>query len=271
MGARALVGTQGWNYPAWIGPFYPHGAKTGDLLGVYSRAFPTVEVDATFYAIPAEPIVTGWRESTPPGFSFALKVPQEITHEKRFVDVDQRLARFLNRIRGLEDRLGPLLLQLSPDFRVTDTTRGVLRNFLSSLPTDFRWAIEFRQPHWLNPETLDLLRSRNVALALADGRWIKRGVVLDLALEPTADFAYLRWNGPARKPPDATRMPTDRTRELGVWAEALRTLGERVNVIYGFFSNHFQGHGPASARQMQQMLGIAPVEPAMLREQAELF
>src|SRR5687768_2125349 len=105
MSGRALLGTQGWNHPGWVGPFYPHGAKTGDLLGIYSRAFPAVEVDSTFYGIPAEPVVAGWRESTPPGFLLALKVPQEITHEKRFIDVEQRLARFLNRIRGLDDRL----------------------------------------------------------------------------------------------------------------------------------------------------------------------
>jgi uncharacterized protein YecE (DUF72 family) len=269
--APILLGTQGWNDPSWVGPFYPHGAKTGELLGLYSRAFPTVELDSTFYTIPAEPIVAGWKDQTPPGFVFSLRIPQDITHEKRFVDVEQRLTRFLRRVGGLEDRLGPLLIQVSPDFRATEATRQVLASFLGGLSRDFRWAIEFRQPQWLTRETLDVLRTGNVALALAEGRWIKRGVLLDLAIEPTADFAYLRWSGPVRKSAEHVRLPTDRTRELGVWAEAIRTMAERVQAVYGYFSDRFQGHAPGSARQMQHLLGMAPVEPAMLREQAELF
>ncbi|MBI4502791.1 MAG: DUF72 domain-containing protein [Gemmatimonadetes bacterium] len=270
MGATFLLGTQGWNHPGWTGSFYPYGAKTQDFLSLYAKAFPTVEVDSTFYAIPAEPVVAGWREHAPPGFLFALKVPQEITHERRLVDVEQRLARFLYRAKGLEDRLGPLLLQLSPDFRATDTTRGILRAFVRSLPTGFQWAMEFRQPQWLTPDTMDLLRGRGVALALTDGRWIKRGIVLDLALEPTADFAYVRWTGTPRKATPGGE-PVDRTRELAVWAGALKPLADRVRAVYGYFSNQFQGHAPASARQMQRLLGIEPVEPSMLREQAELF
>ncbi|MBI4420584.1 MAG: DUF72 domain-containing protein [Gemmatimonadetes bacterium] len=269
--AGILLGTQGWNHPAWVGPFYPHGSKAGELLPTYARAFSTVEIDATFYAIPAEPIVAGWREQAPPGFTFALKVPQEITHEKRLVDVDQRLARFLHRVRGLGDRLGPLLLQMSPDFRPTEAMRGVLKSFLATLSSEFRWAIEFRQPHWLSSETMDILREHRVALTLVDGRWIRRGVVLDLALEPTSDFSYVRWMGPARKLTDHSRVQVERTRELTVWANALRVLAERVGVVYGYFHNHFQGHAPASAREMQRLVGIEPVEPAMLREQAELF
>ena len=254
-----------------MGPFYPRGTKTADQLAVYGRAFPTVEVDTTFYGIPAEPIVAGWRERVPSGFSFALKVPQEITHEKRLLDVDQRLARFLNRVGLLEDRLGPLLLQLSPDFRASEAARATLETFLAALSAEFHWVIEFRQPQWLTLETLDLLRKHNVALALVDGRWIKRGVVLDLALEPTADFAYLRWMGPARKSTDYSRVRVDRTRELAAWADTVRGLSERVNTVYGYFSNQFQGHAPASARALQQALGIEAVEPTMLREQAELF
>ena len=271
MAGQILLGTQGWNFPDWVGPFYPHGAKTVDFLSVYGRAFPTVEVDSTFYTIPAEPVVASWREETPPGFTFALRLPQEITHEKRLVDVGPRLTRFLNRVSALGDRLGPLLIQLSPDFRSTDASRETVRTFLQGLSRDFRWAIEFRQPQWLSAAMIDLLREINVALALADGRWIKRGILLDLAIEPTADFGYFRWSGAARKTPDQARTPVDRTREMAVWGDAVRTIAERVKAVFGYFSNRFQGHGPASARQLQQQLGITPVEPSMLREQAELF
>jgi uncharacterized protein YecE (DUF72 family) len=275
MSAQILLGTQGWNHPGWVGPFYPHGTQATEMLGFYSRAFPTVELDSTFYAIPAEPIVAAWREQTPSGFVFALKVPQEITHEKRFLDVEQRLARFLNRVSGLEDRLGPLLIQLSPDFRSTESNRQLLSSFLESLSSEFRWAVEFRQPQWLSPEMTDLMRRRNVALVLADGRWIKRGVMLDLAIEPTANFGYVRWSGQSRTGGAATgdegRIVPDRSREIGVWVEAVKVMAERVGTIHGYCGNHFQGHAPTSARQFQKQLGITPVEPMMLREQAELF
>ena len=242
------------------------------MLALYARAFPTVEVDATFFSIPASRVVAAWRQDVPPDFLFALKVPQEITHERRLVDVDQRLARFLNRVAALEDQLGPLLIQLSPDFRANQGTREILSRFVDSLSSDFRWAIEFRQPQWLTSEVLEQLRRRNVAVALTDGRWIKRGLMLDLALEPTADFGYVRWTSPLapRKTPLGAEPP-DRTPELGAWATALRPLAERVNAIHGYFSNHFQGHGPASARAMQQLVGEHSVDPSMLREQAELF
>jgi uncharacterized protein YecE (DUF72 family) len=265
------LGAQGWNHSTWVGSFYPHGIRPQEMLPLYARAFPAVEVDSTFYAIPAEPVVAGWREQAPPGFTFALRVPQEITHEKRFIDVEQRLTRFLHRARGLGDRLGPLLLQLSPEFRAGDDNRALLATFLGGLSSEFRWAVEFRQPQWVSQATIDILRARGVALALADARWIKRAVMLDLALEPTADFAYIRLMGPSRRLTDFSRIQVDRTRELGVWADAVRMLAGRVSAVYGFFANQFQGHAPASARQLQALLGLPVVEPAMLREQAELF
>ena len=271
MAGQIRIGAQGWHHPTWVGSFYPHGTRPAEMLALYARAFPTVEIDSTFYGIPAEPIVAAWREQAPPGFFFALKVPQEITHEKRFVDVDQRLSRFLHRVGALGDSLGPLLLQLSPDFRASEANRALLRTFLSSLAAEFRWAVEFRQPQWIVPATMELLRERNIALTLADGRWIRRGMMLDLAIEPTTDFGYVRWMGPSRKMTEFSRIQVDRTREIGDWAVAIRVLAERVGVVYGFVANQFQGHAPATARQLQKQLGLPVVEPGMLREQVDLF
>ena len=103
------IGTQGWNYEAWVGPFYPSGTRPADFLAVYSRAFTTVEVDSTFYAIPAAKTVRGWAERTPPEFSFALKMPQEITHENRLRDSADLAALFFDRAR----ELGPKLVRTS--------------------------------------------------------------------------------------------------------------------------------------------------------------
>ena len=269
--ATVLLGTQGWNYPAWVGPFYPLGTRPSDWLRVYGRAFSTVEVDSTFYAVPAEPVFHGWRESAPDGFVFSLKVPQEITHGRRLVECEEFITRFCHRAKLLGSALGPLLVQLSPDFRPSETTYGVLGEFLASLPDGFRWAVEFRHSGWLAGRTVDLLGARRVALALADSRWVQRATVFDLALEPTADFAYARWVGRNRRLTDYSRVQVDRDHEIALWARALESLARRVTTIFGYFNNHYQGHAPHSVRTLQRQLGQEPVDPVALREQGELF
>lgn len=271
MTATIRLGTQGWNYPAWVGPFYPTGTRPADMLPLYGRAFGTVEIDSTFYAAPAEPVVRGWKSRVPAGFVFALKVPQEITHERRLVDAEHPLTLFVERARLLEDRLGPLLLQTPPDWAPTRESRAALAAFLFELPGDLRWAIEFRDARWLDDETLALLAAHEVALALVEGRWVKQDRVLRLAERPTAPFAYVRWMGPDRHLVDYSHVQVSRDEEMGAWSQALQGLGGRVREIFGYFNNHFQGHAPESARRMQQRLGQAVVEPAALRDQGDLF
>lgn len=269
--ASVRLGTQGWNYPAWVGPFYPPGTRRPDMLAVYARAFATVEVDSTFYAIPAEPVVRGWRARVPPDFRFALKVPQQVTHEARLVGAGEVLARFLARADLLEAHLGPLLVQLPPDFTPTPAAREALAAFLTGLPRGYRWAIEFRDSGWITQETLDRLQAANVALTLTDARWIRRAWMLKLADRPTADFSYVRWLGPDRRITDYSRIQVERDPEQEAWAQALHALGNRVREVYGYANNHWQGHSPESVRRLQGRLGLPVTDPARLRPQAELF
>jgi uncharacterized protein YecE (DUF72 family) len=241
------------------------------MLGLYARAFPTVEIDATFYAIPAEPIVRGWRARVPADFVFSLKVPQEITHERRFTDAADVLDRFVVRARLLEGSLGPLLLQTPGDWFPSADARAVLADFLPQLPADLRWAIEFRDPRWLTDATLGVLRAHRVALALVEGRWVKWERVLQLAAEPTADFAYVRWMGPDRSLTDYSRVQVARDREIGLWGEALTALRSRVREVFGYVNNHFEGHSPATVRTLQSRLGLPVIDPSSLRQQGELF
>lgn len=271
MSAAVLIGTQGWSYPDWVGPFYPPSTRTGDMLRLYARAFRTVELDSTFYAIPAEPVIHSWREHVPENFVFTLKVPQEITHEKRLTGVEQVLHRFCGRASVLGTTLGPLLVQLSPEFRPDEANRTALRAFVEMLPIRYRWAVEFRHPGWLDGGTLDLLRLYNVGLVLADSRWIKRGLMLELAIEPTADFAYVRWMGEQRRMTDFSQVQVERDGDFDSWVQALQTLAARVKTIFGYFNNQYQGHGPHSARTLQRLLGQQVVAPELLQEQVELF
>ena len=269
MSARIRLGTQGWNYDAWVGPFYPERTRSADYLTVYARAFDTVEVDSTFYAIPPAKTVRGWYERTPHGFTFALKLPQEITHERRLRDSANLAEEFFDRARELGEKLGPVLIQLGPDFAPVELP--ALANLLPTLPRDIKFAVEFRHRGWLSDGVIALLAEHGVALALSDARWIPRRQMLALAARPTADFIYIRWMGGNRDIVDYSRIQIDRTRELEQWSDALLTLAKVRVKVYGYVNNHFAGHSPQSARELQRLLGMPTVDPGSLGEQMSLF
>jgi uncharacterized protein YecE (DUF72 family) len=267
-----LIGTQGWNYAAWVGPLYPLGTRPSEFLSTYARAFRAVEVDSTFYAVPDARAVRAWAERTPPDFTFALKMPKEVTHERRLRDAHDVVRDFLDRARQLGPKLGPILLQMGPDFGPDELP--AIETFLPTLPGDIRFAIELRQSRWTSvdvlPHLLELLARYGIALALSDGRWIPRETMLELAEQPTADFLYVRWMGPDREITDYSRIQFDRSEEIRAWSEVLKRAAI-TKEIFAFFNNHFAGHSPASARELQRLLGQQPVDPESLRKQRSLF
>lgn len=271
--ALPRIGTQGWNYAPWLGGFYPEGTRPADFLAVYARAFDTVEVDSTFYAVPPEKTVRGWAARTPPGFVFALKLPREATHELRLVGAEGVAREFFARVRDLGEKLGPVLVQLGPDFHPGEM--GALRGFLAMVPHDLRVAVEFRSHRWVDrrvlPVVLSLLAEHGVAFALSDGPWIPRDVLLALAERPTAGFHYVRWMGPDRAITDHSHVQADRAAEEEAWAAVLRRLPARGVQVYGYVSNYWSGHAPASGRALQRLLGEPVVEPRELGEQTSLF
>jgi len=269
VGTKVHLGTQGWDYPAWVGPFYPPGARPQEFLSIYTRAFDTVEVDSTYYATPAEHVVRGWAEKVAAGFTFALKLPEDLSPAGDAAPDRARLALFCERARLLGDHLGPVLIQLGAQ---TGPERWeAVERFLAALPQGMRWAVEVRQRAWVGPKLLELLRRHGLALALVEGRWLPRDQMIDLAIHPTAEFAYVRWIGTGQRLEDVGHVQIDRERELAVWAMALAALAARVQSVYGYFSNQFQGHAPASARAMQRLIGQKIVEPENLGAQRTLF
>jgi uncharacterized protein YecE (DUF72 family) len=265
------VGCQGWNYDDWTGDeiFYPRGAKTADMLEIYARAFETVEVDSTFYAIPAASTVEKWRKRTPAHFTFALKLPQSITHERMLRPNSYALlAEFCEAARVLREKLAAVLIQLPPNFALTAENGQVLKEFLPQLPPDIRFAVEFRANEWLHPKVLSFLREHNVALALVAGKWLEERRVWELACEPTADFAYLRWMG-ERDLTSFARVQRPQGDNLQGWAELIKKMQEPC--IYAYFSNFYEGHAPQSANTLKQMLGQPTVSAADLQTQPSLF
>lgn len=267
MERRIRIGTQGWNYDAWVGPFFPIGTRPADYLTVYARAFDTVEVDSTFYAVPPAKTVRGWHDRTPERFTFALKLPQEITHERRLRNATDVAELFFDRARELGDKLGPVLIQLGPDFGPVELP--ALAKFLPTLPSDIKFSVEFRQRGWITDGVLALLAEHGVAVTLTDGRWIPRKQMLALASRVATDFLYVRLMG-NRDIVDYSRIQIDRTAELEQWASVLWPVIEGV-MVYTYVNNHFAGHSPQSARELQRLLRQAPVEPESLGEQMSLF
>lgn len=266
------IGAQGWNYADWVGPLYPRGSRAAEYLDLYVRAFDTVEIDSTFYAIPAEGAVRSWRRRAGEGFIYSLKLPQEITHVRRLGESAEILDVFCARARELGEHLGVILIQLPPDF--SPRARGALEAFLKLLPRDLRFAVEFRDRAWVAEERLgdllELLGAQHTALALCDSKWMPRETMMALAARPTADFSYLRWLGP-RELTEYSRLQIDHTRELEQWAAVVAALSAQVSVVYAYFNNHYEGHSPLSANRFKKMLGLDVIDPETLISQPSLF
>jgi uncharacterized protein YecE (DUF72 family) len=263
------IGTQGWNYDAWVGPFYPVGTRAVDYLSIYARAFDTVEVDSTFYAVPPAKTVRGWHDRTPDNFTFALKLPQEITHERRLRDAEDVAELFYERARELREKLGIVLIQLGPDFGPVELP--ALAKMLPTLPRDIRFSVEFRHRGWITDGVLALLAEHGVGVTLTDARWLPRKQMLALANRVSTDFLYIRWMGANRDIMDYSRIQIDRTAELEQWAGVLWPLVQKRVAVYGYINNHFAGHSPQSARELQRLLRQTPVDPETLGEQMSLF
>ncbi|UCC72495.1 MAG: DUF72 domain-containing protein [Gemmatimonadota bacterium] len=269
MDATYYVGTQGWSYPDWRGPFYPEGTSSSRYLSFYAKAFTAVEIDSSFYAVPPASHFLAWYDRTPGTFRFTLKLPGELTHALRLRGGDEVLATFCKRAELLEEKLGAVLVQLPPDFTPAD--RPALERFVKRLPPGIRFAVEFRHGGWLEERTYETLRAAGVAQALSDGPWIERERLMEAALSPTAEISYFRWLGDRPQLSDYAHIRFDRSAEIQGWAKILKELSGQVQEIYGFFNNHYEGHSPASARRLLERLGQPVTDPDELNPQLSLF
>jgi uncharacterized protein YecE (DUF72 family) len=225
------IGTSGYNYPEWKGSFYPDTLPASRMLGYYAERFTAVEINYTFYRMPTEQVVAGWVAGTPDGFLFALKAPQRITHMARLRECADTLGRFCAVADTLGGRRAPLLFQLPPNFKA-DLPR--LEAFLDLLPAGTRAAFEFRHPSWLDDDTCQLLRSRNLALCIADSESSDTPVVV------TADYAYFRLRDDGYDAGD-----------IRVWADTIREATAACRDVFVFFKHEQQGTGPTFATMLR--------------------
>ncbi len=259
------LGTSSWTAESWNGPFYPEGTPPAEYLGFYSRHFRSVEVDATWYAVPSPRTVDGWKARTPDDFLFAAKVPQVITHQKTLLDCGHDLEIFLEVMRRLETKLGVLLFQF-PYFRkaVFPSVEPFLERlapFLDTLPTDIRFSLEVRNKGWLVPPLFDLLRRHHVALTWIDHPWMPGARQYARMPEAvTGDFLYIRWLGDRHAIEEVTKrwdqLVYDRTPQIQLWAETLHglttDLTRKIGRVFAYYNNHYAGCGYQNAFQFAE-------------------
>lgn len=219
-----LVGTSGWQYADWRGPFYPPGLPQRGWLRHYAEHFPTVEVNSVFYRLPPRDTFARWREQLPGGFVMAVKMSRYLTHIKRLHDPQEPVDRFLAVATALGDHLGPVLLQLPPTLRADP---DALSAALSCFPPHIRVAVEPRHRSWWTGETRAVLEHHRAALCWADrlGRPIT-------PLWRTADFGYLRLHE-GRATPRPRYGPT----ALATWHTRLTTTFPAATPAYVYFNN----------------------------------
>ena len=247
-GGKVYLGTQGFSFDDWVGPFYPAGTSKTAYLEQYAERLPAVEIDSTFYGVPRATTVQKWRERTPPGFRFAAKFPKLITHEKKLNRALGDAEAFIGTMQVLGNKLAVLILQFAYDF--TPDLRDRLDSFLAALPEGTPYAVEVRNRGWLKTEFREMLSRHNIALVLQDLHTMPR---LDWI---TADFTVIRWLGRRKDIARFDEIQIDRSQEMEEWAvKVSRFLADGVNV-YGFFNNHFAGHSPESVRQFAALLGV---------------
>ena len=240
------LGTSGWSYADWEGSLYPEALPSASRLAEYVKHFATVEIDSTFYGTPRRSAVEKWREIVPEGFLFAAKFPQEVTHEKNLVDTRSEAETFVHTMQALEDRLGPLLLQLPPSFTVEGL--GVLEDFLSTLPQGPRYAVEVRHRSWLGSDLPALLREHGVALTLIDYPKMPR------MEEATTDFAYIRWLGNRREFPEGhTHLKKNRDDDLRWWSDLVDRFLEEDRTVFAYANNHYQNHSPSTLERFLEL------------------
>jgi uncharacterized protein YecE (DUF72 family) len=249
------VGTSGWQYKDWRGRFYPAKLPQRQWLEHYAERFATVEVNNAFYRLPERSVFESWKERTPADFVVGVKASRYLSHIRRLRDPSEPVGRLMERAAGLGSKLGPVLLQLPPDFK---RDLGRLEETLACFPGGVRVAVELRHPSWFADETWDVLRRHDAAFCFADSPALKT------PRERTASFGYVRFHsGRAFPPPCYGRTALRR------WAEDLAGRFAPSEDLYAYFNNDPGGCAVRDAARFAGALeraGLSPTRVPAVRE-----
>ena len=241
------VGCSGWSYNDWRGVVYPAAAPARTWFGLYAQRFDTVEINNTFYRLPAASTVDGWAAQAPKGFCFAVKVGQFGSHRMKLRDAASWMPRHLERVERLGPHLGPNLVQLPPRWK---RNAARLDEMLDAVPRHLRWAVELRDPTWLHDDVFEVLARHGAALCLHD-------LLADHPWERTASWTYVRFHGPrALEEKYRGRYTGRRLRPIADRLAAWRAEGTDV---YAYFNNDYDGHAVVDALWLRNRLAALAV------------
>ena len=246
---QCRIGTSGYQYDHWKEIFYPADLPRSEWFSFYARHFDTVEINNTFYRLPAPHVFDAWRKAAPADWWYAVKFSSYGTHRKRLKDPEQPIDLFSSRAKRLRSTLGPILVQLPPRWSVNLER---LKAFVVALPRAQRWAIEFRDPSWLCEAVFECLAARNVALCLHD-------MIADHPRTLTADFTYLRFHGRRYHGSYSTQVLTAQAREIR------KFLANGLDV-YAYFNNDVGGHALRNALDLKRYVSQERRRPVASRD-----
>lgn len=241
---KIRVGTSGWHYKHWLDVFYPPGTKPAQMFQIYAQHFDTVEVNNSFYHLPSANTFDNWRDSSPRKFLFAVKASRFITHMKKLKDPKPSSEKFFLVADRLGEKLGPILFQLPPRWRVNVER---FAEFLESLPGAHEYVFEFRDESWFVPEIYGLLRRHNAAFCIHDFADMK------VPQEITANFSYIRFHGPT----SAKYFGSYSTAQLRAWAERIGDWSRQLSSIYVYFNNDPGGEAVKNGLELKRLLSAA--------------
>jgi uncharacterized protein YecE (DUF72 family) len=236
-----MVGTSGWHYKHWKGPFYPKDMPDDELLSFYSNRFNTVEINNSFYQLPSKNTMKQWCQTVSDDFIFAVKASRYITHMKKLKDPEKSLSNFLDTIDIMDDKIGPLLFQLPPRWRMNAER---FETFLDNLPVKIPCTFEFRDKSWFDEKIYGLLSEYNAAFCIYD---LKGEMSPEIV---TADFVYIRLHGPGENAYEGSYSK----RKLNTWAGKFQKWMKKGKRIYCFFDNDQNGFAAKNALTLRQII-----------------
>jgi uncharacterized protein YecE (DUF72 family) len=243
---RILIGTSGWHYDSWRGPFFPRGLPTKYQLRYFASQLPTTELNGVFYRTPTPDAVRSWYEQTGKDFVFAWKASKFITHWKRLSQNSSNSLELLeDRLSLLGEKAGPVLFQLPPNFAANAERFAEFTKLLSSKR---RYSFEFRHPSWYDPRILRMLSDRNISLCLSDHHHAPA------PWKRTADFVYIRGHGPGGR--YSGHYPPE---QLMNWANQIRSWKKQACDVFVYFDNDQKSAAPIDALKLRQLVDAGPL------------
>ncbi|HEX3094533.1 MAG TPA: DUF72 domain-containing protein [Candidatus Angelobacter sp.] len=247
MSCDIRIGTSGYHYKHWVGTFYPPKTPPSKMLDYYVRCFDTMELNNSFYRLPTIEALESWRNAAPKNFVFAVKASRFITHNKKLKDPENALDNILSRAEHLGKKLGPVLFQLPPKWKLNLER---LERLLEILPREHRYAFEFRELSWMTPEVNRLLEHNNAAFCIYE----LAGYHSPFSV--TADFAYVRLHGPGAGKYQGSYSHA----HLRAWARQIEQWSARLKAIYIYFDNDQAGYAAQNALELKRMVFGRPGE-----------